>query len=73
MLTEKKALNDLIDAWESLNPKKQSIDKIDGIAGGRYSPRDIEDWLRHEMAPAINAARKIFGPTETRGVSLNHC
>jgi hypothetical protein len=45
-MTDKEMLNKLIDAWESL-------------PGGRnYSPDDIEDWLRRDMARAINAARR---------------
>ena len=42
-------LTKIIDAWESLR-------------GGRdYSPRDIENWLRNDMSPAINKARDLLG------------
>lgn len=48
-MTERDALNNLIDAWESLP------------GGRRYGPREIGDWLKENMSPAINEARKVLG------------
>lgn len=43
------ALNNLIDAWESL-------------PGGRhYSKKDIQKWLMNQMKPAVDKARKSLG------------
>lgn len=42
-------LLDLIGAWESLP------------GGQRYSPREVGQWLEHEMAPAFNRARRALG------------
>lgn len=49
MTKHEKALNDLIDAWESLE------------GGGSHRPATVESWLRERMSPAVNAARKIIG------------
>jgi hypothetical protein len=48
-IAHKKALNAVVDAWESL-------------PGGRnHSPRAIELWLSGQMTPAINKAREALG------------
>lgn len=44
------AAKDVITAWETL-------------PGGRhYSPKEIDDWLRHDMAPAIGELREKLKP-----------
>jgi hypothetical protein len=38
------------------------IDKWEILAGGKaHKPEEVERWLRHEMAPAINWARRHLG------------
>ena len=49
ILKDQKLLNDIIDAWESLE------------GGQNYTPDLIEHWLREDMSPAINKARKALG------------
>ena len=44
----KKALNDLVDAWESLKGEQN------------YTPTEIEWWLINDMKPAIDNARKLL-------------
>jgi hypothetical protein len=42
------ALLRVVEAWEAL-------------PGGRhYSPREVEEWLRNKMTPAINEARDVL-------------
>ena len=44
----KKALNEVIDAWEVLRGNQN------------YSFSAVENWLRNNMAPAINKGRKVL-------------
>lgn len=43
----KKALQDVINAWEVL-------------PGGMYRPRQVQDWLVGDMKPAIDALRSLL-------------
>lgn len=43
------ALDKVIEAWETLP------------GGQRHSSRSVEQWLKSQMAPAINNARKAMG------------
>ena len=48
-MTERESLERIVKAWESL-------------PGGRYySEREIENWLVHSMAPAIDVAPAATG------------
>lgn len=44
----RRALNDIVDAWESLK-------------SGDYQIREVEAWLKRDMAPTIQRARKVLG------------
>lgn len=48
MTNEAKLLNQIVDAWEVLR-------------GGQQSVSAVEQWLIKDMAPVINAARKMLG------------
>ena len=45
-------LKEIIEAWESLEGNK------------RYSPKEIEAWLIHDMKPVIDKARKVLRNNE---------
>ncbi len=47
-MTPRKALQNIVDAWESLP------------GGKRYNLRRVELWLLVDMKPAIDAARKAL-------------
>jgi hypothetical protein len=49
MSTDRQIVNDLIDAWEALP------------GGQNYSPACIAAWLKDDMSPAINRARRAIG------------
>lgn len=50
----KKALKDIIDAWEALPGNHV------------YTADEIEDWLSKDMKPVINKARKLLNPAIRR-------
>jgi ribose 1,5-bisphosphokinase PhnN len=55
-LVERAALRDVVKAWEVLTM-------------GYYSPREIEEWLKRDMQPVINNARRILALSPSKNAS----
>lgn len=51
MVSNKKVLQNIVDAWENLDE-------------GHYSAAEIQNWLVYYMKPAIDKIRKILKSDE---------
>jgi hypothetical protein len=45
--------------WDALDRVVQAWETLPG--GRRYSPDEIGEWMRNELSPAINNARRALG------------